>query len=226
MRDKCNNMPYSLLYQVHQIGVVVHGYGLQLLKYCIPGANNDHQDEGYQEFLLASSTAAAIVIRRHGRSSRHCQGRGGTVVGYLVEELVVIAAIVVIAVIVKLVAFIVAGGKCPGGGRGGPAGNVGVVGQRRRLFKLEPEALRRHHRLPRRFFALVSLSSSSIPMAAVDSDSGQWLTASGDNGDSGRRHRTGTMAAVDGGDRHRSRPQQFTPLLIILPSIVALSRRS
>ena len=54
-------MPDSLLYQVHQIGIVVHGYGLQLLKYLIPGADNDHQDEGYQEFLLASLTAAASL---------------------------------------------------------------------------------------------------------------------------------------------------------------------
>ena len=73
-------MPDSLLYQVHQIGIVVHGYGLQLLKYLIPGANDDHQDEGYQEFFLALSAAAAIVGCRRGRSSCRCQGRGGTVV--------------------------------------------------------------------------------------------------------------------------------------------------
>jgi hypothetical protein len=54
-RDERDNMPDSLLYQAHQIGIVVHGYGLQLLKYLIPGADDDHQDEGYQEILLASS---------------------------------------------------------------------------------------------------------------------------------------------------------------------------
>ena len=73
------------------------------------------------------------------------QGRGGTVVGYLVEELVVIVAIVIIVVIVKLVVVVATGERCPGGGHGGPAGNVGFVGQRR-LFQLEPEVLRRHHR--------------------------------------------------------------------------------
>ena len=41
MRDERDNMPDSLLYQVHQIGKVVHGYGLQLLKYLIPGADDD-----------------------------------------------------------------------------------------------------------------------------------------------------------------------------------------
>ena len=56
------------------------------------------------------------------------QGRGGTVVGYLVEELVVIAAVVIVFVIVA------AKGRCPGGGHGGPASNLGVVGQQQRLF--------------------------------------------------------------------------------------------
>ena len=123
-------MPNSLLYQVHRIEIVVHGYGLQLLKYLIPSADNDHQDEGYQEFLLASSTVPAIVVRCRGRGSHHRQGRGGTIVGYLVEELVVIAAVVLIVVVVELVAVVAAGGRCPGGGRGSYAGNVGVVGQR------------------------------------------------------------------------------------------------
>ncbi len=64
-------MPDSLLYRVHQIGIVVHGYGLQLLKYLIPGADDDHQDKGYQEILLALLTAAAIVVRCRGCGSRH-----------------------------------------------------------------------------------------------------------------------------------------------------------
>ena len=81
-----------------------------------------------------------------------CQGWGGTVVGYLVEELVVIAAFVIVVVIVKLVTVVAAGGRCPGGGRGSPASNVGVVGQRRQLFQLKPEALRWHHWQPRQFF--------------------------------------------------------------------------
>ena len=65
-------MPDSLLYQVHPIRIVVHGYGLQLLKYLIPCADDDHQDEGYQEFLLTLSTAVAIVVRRQGRGSHRC----------------------------------------------------------------------------------------------------------------------------------------------------------
>ena len=104
-------MPDSLLCHVHQIGIVVHGYGLQLLKYLIPGANDDHQDKGYQEFLFASSTAAAVMVRRHGHGSRHRQGRGGIVVDYLVEKLVVIAAVVTIIVIAELVAVVTAGGR-------------------------------------------------------------------------------------------------------------------
>ena len=124
-------MPDSLLYQVHQIGIVVHGYGLQLLKYLIPGADDDHQDKGYQEIRLALSTAAAVVVRRCGRGSRRRQGRGGTVVGYLVEELFVIAAIIIVVVIVELVAVVAMEGRCPGGGCGGSAGVVGVVGQQR-----------------------------------------------------------------------------------------------
>jgi hypothetical protein len=77
------------------------------------------------------------------------------------------------------------------------------------------------------FFTLISLSSSSIPMAAVDSNGGQWLTAAGGNdGDSGRRQRAGTTAAVDGDDGRWRRLQQCTPLLCILLSIAALSRRS
>ncbi len=63
-------------------------------------------------------------------------------------------------------------------------------------------------------------------MAAVDSNGGQQLMAAGgDDGDSGRWQRAGTTAAVDGGDGCRRRPQQFTPLLFILLSIVALSRQ-
>jgi hypothetical protein len=131
-------MPDSLLYQVHQIGIVVHGYGLQLLKYLIPGADDDHQDKGYQEFLLASSTVIVVVVRRRGCGSRRRQGRGGTVVGYLVEERIVIAAIVIVVVIVKLVAVVAMGVRCPGGGCGGPAGNVGIIRQQRRLFQLKP----------------------------------------------------------------------------------------
>ena len=77
------------------------------------------------------------------------------------------------------------------------------------------------------FFALISLSFLSVPMAAVDSNGGWWLMAAGgDDGDSGRRQRAGTTAAVNGGDGRRRQPQQFTPLLIILLSIVALSRQS
>ena len=68
------------------------------------------------------------------------------------------------------------------------------------------------------FFALISLSSSSVPMAAVDSDGGRWLTAAGgDNGDSDRRQRAGTTAVVNGGDGRQRRLQQFhTPLLSTL----------
>jgi hypothetical protein len=48
-------------------------------------------------------------------------------------------------------------------------------------------------------------------MAAVDSDGGRWvMAAGGDGGDSGRRQRAGTMAAVDGGDGRQRRPQQFS----------------
>ena len=63
-------MPDSLLYQVHQVGIVVYGYGLQLLKYLIPHANDDHQDKGYQEILLALSTAAAVVVSHRSFGSR------------------------------------------------------------------------------------------------------------------------------------------------------------
>jgi hypothetical protein len=77
------------------------------------------------------------------------------------------------------------------------------------------------------FFALVSSSSSSVSMAAVDSNGRRRLTAAGGNDDdSGQRQRAVTMAAVDGGDGRQRRLQQFTPLLIILPSMVALSTAS
>ncbi len=229
LRDERDNMLDSLLYQVHQIGMVVYGYGLQLLKYLIPGADNDHQDEGYQEILLASSTPTAVVIRRRGRGSCPRQGRGRTVVGHLMEELSSLppssfslsssnssqslpqaqeedAQVVAVAALPATLASLDNNNDCSNSNLRLSGGIIGRQGN---------------------FFALISLSSSSIPMAAVGSDGGRRLTVAGGNdGDSGRRQRAGTMAAVDGGDGRRRRPQQFTPLLIVLLSIVALSRQS
>ncbi len=70
-----------------------------------------------------------LFFHCRGCSSHRHQGQGGTVVGYLVEELVVIAAIIIVVIIIELVAVVAAGGRCPGGGHGGPAGNVGIIGQ-------------------------------------------------------------------------------------------------
>ena len=105
----------------------------------------------------------------------------GHVVGYLVEELVVIATIVINLVIVKLVAVVAMGVRCSGGRRGGPAGNVGVIGQQRRLFQLEPEVLWRHHRLPRQFFCPYLLVLLLRPNGG--SRQGRWSVADS----SGRR---------------------------------------